>query len=516
MSRDHELKMENEPLYNGPVKQEQAYQQLEKLNRPSFFSDQEYESAKKILLDSQAQFEKLVVIAEQQININHYEEAANAVLQAACFATEHHSGLYFSAPLEKILLRCANVLNDLFHPTVANLSEKSQPNTKRHVLHVLTEGYETGGHTRLMARWCERDTASVHSVIALVPLFRKVTPEWVAETAKKTGGWYCSLHDSPLGLCGRAKILRDIAYSWADVVVLHTHQFDPIATMAFGIEGGPPVIFLNHADHTFWLGVSVADIVANLRSAGQQITLKRRGTRRNKLLSIPMVSLSNPKYTQEEAKCKLGINKDTIVLLSIGSSYKYASSGAWNFEGTILNIVKKYDNIVAFIVGPNDRGNWNELKNETGNRIKAVGVQNDLEIFYRAADIYLDSFCMSSLTASLEAGLRGIPIVSLSNFINQSLSSDDVSLERGGAIYGDLNSYVKQVGHLIEQAEDRHLLGCKIAQKIKEDHIDNWCDSLNKIYCDLPQNHAIVTIYENVSQWNDGDIWWAYLRNQNK
>ena len=507
---------ESETLHKERINQELAYQQLEKSNRPSFFSDQEYEVAKKILLDSQTQFEELVVVAEQQISMNHYEAAASAVMQAARFASEHHPGLYFSASLEKILLQCATVLKNLFNSTVSNLSEIAQPNTKRHVLHVLTEGYETGGHTRLVARWCECDTTSVHSVIALEPLFREITPAWVSETAKKTGGWYCSLHDSPLGLCGRAKILRDNAYSWADVVVLHTHQFDPIATMAFGIAGGPPVIFLNHADHTFWLGVSVADIVANLRSAGQQITLERRGTRCNKLLSIPMVSLSNQKYTQEEAKCKLCIDNDTIVLLSIGSSYKYASSCEWNFEGTILNIVKKYDNVVAFIVGPNDRGNWNELKNETGNRIRAVGVQNDLEIFHSAADIYLDSFCMSSLTASLEAGLRGIPIVSLSNSINKSLSSDDVSLVRSGAIYGDLNSYVKQVSHLIEQAEARHLLGCKIAQKIKEDHIDNWCDSLNKIYCDLPQNHAIVTIYEDVSHWNDGDIWWAYLRNQNK
>lgn len=465
-------------------------------------------------MDSQAQFEKLVVTAERQISMNHYEAAANAVLQAAWFASEHHPGLYFSAPLEKILLQCAAVLTDHFHVTISDLPGKSQHNIKRNVLHVLTEGYETGGHTRLVSRWCERDTTSVHSVLALEP-FCKVTPNWILETTKKTGGWYCSLYDAQVGLCGRAKILRDIANLWADVVVLHSHPFDPIATMAFGIAGGPPVILLNHADHVFWLGVSVADAIVNIRPSGQQITCERRGgSSGNEILSMPLGFLTNTKYTQGEAKCKLGINEDTIVLLSIASAYKYAPSGDFDFGSTMLNIVDKYDNIIVLIVGPADIGQWNKLRNETGNRIRAVGVQNDLEIFHRAADIYLDSFCIGSLTASLEAGLRGIPVVSLSNPINKTLSSDDMSLINSEAVYSDLNSYAKQVGCLIEQVDDRMSVGCNLMQKIKADHIDNWLDSLNKIYRNLPNNHSIVIPDEQISQWNDGDLWWAYLQNK--
>ena len=48
--------------------------------------------------------------------------------------------------------------------------------------------------------------------------------------------------------------------------------------LAFADESGlPPVLFLNHADHLFWLGTSVADLVLNLRDAATDISIARRG-----------------------------------------------------------------------------------------------------------------------------------------------------------------------------------------------------------------------------------------------
>lgn len=477
------------------------------------FYNEEYEFAKKLLITSEAKFKELTQEAERKINMELYEEAAEAVLQAAWFAAEHHPGVYFSAKLEKVLLRCAEILDEQFPIKISNLPERNSHRKKRNVLHVLTEGYETGGHTRLMARWMERDCTSVHSVVALEP-FRHTTPEWVEETTKKTGGWYYSLNGSNLGLCGRAKVLRDMAYSWADVVVLHIHQYDPIAMMAFGIKGGPPVIFLNHADHTFWLGVSIADIVANIRPVAQQASFHRRGCLRNGILPIPLVVPAEPLYTREKAKEILKIDKDTIVLLSIASAYKYCSSGVLDFGQTLLKIINKYPNVVGLVVGPDDSGKWEQLKIRSNNRIRAVGIQKDLEVYHCAADIYLDSFSLGSLTASLEAGLHKLPIVSLSNPANPLLSSNDESFIKTKITQSNVDDYIKKVSDLIENPKERILLGNTQAESIEKDHITSWNHYLDNIYHEMPKVHSVFDEYENIEACDDGDLYWAYLQNQ--
>jgi hypothetical protein len=77
--------------------------------------------------------------------------------------------------------------------------------------------------------------------------------------------------------------------------------------------------------------------------------------------------------------------------------------------------VQKNDNVAALVIGPDDDGAWNQLKEQTNGRVRAMGRQEDLDLFHCAADIYLDSFSIGSLTASLEAGLKGLPIINIYN-----------------------------------------------------------------------------------------------------
>ncbi len=508
MSDDHELQVGCDTLYGGAESNERH----EEPKKPSFFSDQEYEFAKQILLAAQVQFERFVAIAEQQISMNHYEEAANAVLQAALFASERHPGLYFSARLEKILLQCATILKDL-NPIVPNLPEKSQHHQKRNVLHVLTEGYAKGGHTRLVARWCAHDTTSVHSVIALEPLFRQPTPEWVSEAARKTGGWYYSLYDSHFGLCGRAKILRDIAYSWADIVVLHVHQYDPIATMAFGIAGGPLVIFLNHADHTFWLGVSVADVIANLRPYAQRLTFARRGTHRSMILPIPLDKTNNS-YTREQAREKLKIVQGKTVLLSVGEPYKFVSCEQYDFLKVLKMIADGNKDILILVVGPDDSGKWHDLRVETGNCVQAVGAQTDINLFYAVADIYLDPFCLGSSTSLLEAGMNESPVCCMQTPDDKLMVDIDV-LPKDKTVSYTMESYQANVKKLIDEPNLRSLLGKEISYLIKDAHIDKWNHALNDIYTKAAAtNHFVYQDYEKISEWGDIDLVLTYCKNK--
>ena len=74
------------------------------------------------------------------------------------------------------------------------------------------------------------------------------------------------------------------------MIILHIHCEDVIPVLAFADESGlPPVLFLNHADHLFWLGTSVADLVLNLRDAATDITISRRGVEADRNFLLPTI-----------------------------------------------------------------------------------------------------------------------------------------------------------------------------------------------------------------------------------
>ena len=67
-----------------------------------------------------------------------------------------------------------------------------------------------------------------------------------------------------------------------------------------------------------------------------------------------------------------------------------------------------------------------------GGRFMPVGAVEDreiLELYYRAADIYLDAYPTSSLTATLDAARHGLPVQRLRNRYRCLLWCDDPALD---------------------------------------------------------------------------------------
>ena len=97
----------------------------------------------------------------------------------------------------------------------------------------------------------------------------------MTEAIEDTGGqvWVLGYH-SPLFV--RAQWLRALASRDFDLVILHTAPNDPVSLAAFGVSDGPPVALGNHADHIFWLGASVSDVLFNLRPVGARLSENRR------------------------------------------------------------------------------------------------------------------------------------------------------------------------------------------------------------------------------------------------
>lgn len=423
-----------------------------------------------------------------------YETAARHAYDFAYSALWHHSGFYVSPEIENMLLVCAENL-----PRKENNLTRSTSG-KRRVLHVLSEGYATGGHTRLAKNWIKSDADSIHSLVTTWQM--RTTPQWLLDEVEKSGGWKYSLETVSGKFIKRAAALRKLAYEWADVVVLHMHMYDPIPIMAFGVNGGPPIAYMNHGDHGFWLGASIADLVIDLRKSGQELTLKRRGARASYILPIPLQNKKD--FNKIQVRQKFGIQDNEVVLLTIASHLKFRSINNNCYIDILKKIIDNVENSRAYIIGPKDDGKWHELNVETGDRVKALGELAEIEEYYQIADIYLDCFMLTSLTSLLDAAKYGLPIVKFTNTHCPILTDYDEELNV--CSFNSISEVIQEIKELRNNKNKYE----DITKSIIKNHILDTKEKINYIY-DILENHKVNRNLKISNNIDDQDLFWSLL-----
>jgi glycosyltransferase involved in cell wall biosynthesis len=397
-----------------------------------------------------------------------------------------HPGFYAQADLEKLLHRIGHFLSNT--PPTGNWQLPKSNQDGRRFLHVMSTAYFIGGHTRLAARWIEAGLPDERHSLILLDQGTLPVPDWLKNAALSKRGEFINLTN--LSFMDRAAILRHIANAWADIVVLHTHPDDPIPSVAFGVAGGPPVILLNHADHNFWLGSGIADVTADLRLAGQNLSLSRRRIRHSEILPIPLdpKSLS---LTTEQYKRKLGIPENKVVLLTCGRPQKYIPHGSLNFPEIMAEVVREHPNCVLLVVGPNkDEIQWKTAIIKTNQQIRVLGLQTNTEDYYGAADIFIESFPEGSLTATLEAAQLGKTVVRSPSPLAPIFVLDRYQGMDENA--SDLNAFKQQLAKYIADPHLRLNAGRIQQSAVINTHIGTgWRNYLRRLIDSLPPKHDV-------------------------
>ncbi|MCW4000981.1 MAG: glycosyltransferase [Candidatus Bathyarchaeota archaeon] len=411
---------------------------------------------------------------------------------AAHFASIRHPGVYFSPDLERLLLEIAERIRNE-PPDVSGaffLKNKPSYSGKMRFLHVLTEGYSSGGHSKYVARWI-RNTfdGCVHSLVTTAQV--NPLPGELEEAVAQSGGYYCSLGELTPWLPEQALLLRLFAQNWADVSVLFTHPYDPVPMVAFGVDGGPPVVLVNHADHVFWLGASVADMLVDYHLSGSELATRRRGTQRSKLLPIPL-SMDTPSEAAPPQDPQLRC-KDTL-LLTVGRKEKYYPFGSLSFLSVMVNFLKKHPRVRLVAAGPELQGDWSRAAAEVEGRIEALGAVDHkmLERYFAYADVYVPSFPCGSGTSMLEAALHGLPIVGLyDKELPHVNMQDDVAFQGTGVYVSSIADFEAALESTINNAESRSKQAMVVKGKILSEHCPpGWNRYLEEVLQSLPNQHT--------------------------
>lgn len=366
-----------------------------------------------LLAERRAIFDGLLARSEAYFQAKRPLAAAVHAEIAANYAMSRHTGLFTSPRLETLLRSIGCEAVATAHPAPRLTRRGGSPGTgPDHVLHVLTSAHGIGGHTRMVWRWIQQDAGRRHSVV-LTRQGAAPVPSALTEITNAAGGQVHVLNRQRGNVLTWAATLAELAMR-ADTVVLHTHPYDITPSLALADKARvPPVILTDHADHAFWVGTGVSDVVMALRDTGARLAQARRGIppERSAVLPIVLPPIERT-LSRAEARQKLGIPESAVLLLSIARPHKYLPVNGLDFLEGVLPIIKRYPGTLLWVVGAEPSEMWTRAAERTGGRVRALGLRTDTPLYYQAADIYVDSFPIVSITSLLEAGSYGLPLVS--------------------------------------------------------------------------------------------------------
>lgn len=351
------------------------------------------------------------------------------------------------------------------------------------VLHVLSEGYVTGGHTRLAYRWMQRDHRRAD--VALTNQHTPIPPKLI-EAVQASQGRVYDLREASLKLTGRAAALRRLM-DRADLVVLHIHPYDAVAIAAANLPGvRPPIIFEDHADHAFWLGLSGADAFMHHRTVGQQLSAQLRGIRpaRMGLLPLPLDPPEHP-ADRNEVRRRLRLGPRDVLGLSVATAHKMTPVWGEAFDTLLAPALEANPHLVVMLVGPGPDATWNSALSRFPQRVFHLGVLSDLGPLYAAADIYLDSFPVSGATSILEAAALGLPVLSPPAYEGhlRIYQANSPGLEGSGDTTSSREDWLASLTRLVQRPQLRRELGHRAQRSVLGAHSgESWDIALEDLY----------------------------------
>ena len=426
---------------------------------------------------NKSKFEKLLKLLAKNKNL---EEKLILAKKALTIATYNNCG-YFES----------NILENFYCDLAKTIDNKTEINDfeKNNVLHIITTSCNVGGHTRVVEKWINLAPEYQKHSVALLDQICEIPQKLKDNIKDKNGELYIFNKDDDI--FQKAIKLRELASKF-EYVVLHIHMDDPTALVAFGSEEFKrPILFFNHADHLFWVGKSISDIVLDFRTI-KSITKTRRNVENPYFLGIPPETEKKfiEPYNKNETRKKLKLPLDKKIILTIGTNFKYKSFKNKSFIDYATKILEKEKDAILYAIGPSmDDEMWEVANKKTNGRITPLGEINYGEEYFnyiKSSDLILDSWPMCGGTVIMDAISLGKPILSLDNEIGQLdyvlksksfAKNEDDFIEKAILILNDSNIAKDYISDLKNNY-------------IKENDPKLWQERLKKLEEIIPCKHS--------------------------
>ncbi len=393
---------------------------------------------------------------------------------AGSLAWGANPGFFYCHEMEQLL---AEIGRTYLSPTAAAPPSAEPP---RRFLHVMSQASETGGVTPAVSRWIEicaqHAPGELHSILISMQSDEPV-PARLTSAVRRTGGEIIEL-SSGLSLMQLAAELRSRSMEF-DAIVLFIDPNDPLPNLAY-FDRPRPVLFLRHADHAFNLGLDVARVSAEIHTVGLEMSTRFcANDSQLVMLPLPLIDEGLAPSNKDDARRKLGLPIDALIVLTIGWPFKFIPRWGFSFAEVVQSLCATNSQVHVVAVGQTESAPFPGLAQLVGGRFRAVGVVADREIlklYYNASDIHLDAYPCGSLTAVLDAALHGLPVQRLFNPYRCNLWCDDPALDSVLRGVSNQDDFVASAIKWLEwPAERRSELGKQFRNAVLQDHCgESW------------------------------------------
>lgn len=265
---------------------------------------------------------------------------------------------------------------------------------------VITTGYLTGGHTRLMERMA-KFCPDTPDLLVTGRCDRSVLQHWQSQFTQII----CLNQFRAPAFSEQVLCLAQRLASY-DQLVIFIHPEDVFAVVALGLakqlQPELRVYYVNHADHCFSYGVSVADYWFELSAFGHELDKHRSGLNAQRsFLGIPV------EYVQPPASQPKRITR----IFTAANDVKFKPVAKQSLMPLIDALLQQYPDAVFHAVGVSLYSDywWWRLKWRYPKRLqlqKKLPYARYLELT-QEADLYIDSHPLPGGTAFVEQYLQG-------------------------------------------------------------------------------------------------------------
>lgn len=326
----------------------------------------------------------------------------------ASFARKYHIGIWKDEELEKGLHCISKKLSE-------SININAPDNNK--ALFISSSITDYGGHTAAMINWieCIKEEKRVF-FINTYPGRR------FGEMSEKVLKEHTEFIDVPSNhrMIERVKFLKQtIKEVSPQYIVLFIDPDDVVAVTALTDllyikrESKPIVYFFNHADHLFWLGVTVIDILINFRKISVGFSEKIRHFNKTQFL-IPL----QRKKREIISSVSMPLIKSKTLSLSIGASWKIVPDGYWDYFGVIRRILLENPEHAHILISKLNGALFKKalsIKREFPERFYLLSDIPNPDEFYKMSDFIIETFPVVGGTVRVDVASRAKPIVCIKN-----------------------------------------------------------------------------------------------------
>lgn len=338
------------------------------------------------------------------------------------------------------------------------LAKSYQPIPDR-IVHVTSGILDSGAHTKMILHWLSVLGGDQHVISSEWWNSSKEGPKNLTQIKELAQSVWLGEKQTPQV---RVKQLRDRLITLRpEKIMLHTNPSDVIALVSVLAARPSMLLFSDHADHTFSIGVTLVDRLIAFRPIGADMAVQLKGIAPEKISLVPLESTirSIKPISREE----LNIPADSTVSITIVGLYKLKPNSHWNF-GEVMRGVLQSPNHYHLLVG----GGSIEIKNEINQvcdnpRLRWLGQRNDIADLLAISDFAIDGCPQSGGMFRLDAAKFGLPIVAITAYDFPSLNIFDMGvLPNDYPLCRTNEEMIKRATELINNKELRLKLGAEV------------------------------------------------------